>query len=103
MNEDIIKKWVAALRSGEYRQAVGKLVRGNRHGRNYCCLGVLEQILLQDGVIKSHSKDREMLDASIAEKVDSDLPQDTLVKMNDGGDSFTFIAGWLEERYKLKE
>lgn len=31
------KKWVKALRSGEYRQATGRLFDGG----GYCCLGVL--------------------------------------------------------------
>lgn len=37
MNPEIKSKWVAALRSGEYRQTRGAL--RDRHG--YCCLGVL--------------------------------------------------------------
>lgn len=30
------KKWVAALRGGQYKQGIGCL----RNGNNYCCLGV---------------------------------------------------------------
>jgi hypothetical protein len=37
MKKSIKKKWVAALRSGEYEQGTGKL----RDGDTYCCLGVL--------------------------------------------------------------
>ncbi len=37
MNQEIKQKWVAALRSGEYKQGQGEL---NGDG-GYCCLGVL--------------------------------------------------------------
>lgn len=38
MNPEIKQRWVAALRSGEYKQAHHKLA--DAHG-GYCCLGVL--------------------------------------------------------------
>lgn len=37
MNPEIKAKWVAALRSGEYKQGRGQLRIGDR----FCCLGVL--------------------------------------------------------------
>jgi hypothetical protein len=37
VNKRIKKLWVAALRSGEYKQARGQLRRGD----SFCCLGVL--------------------------------------------------------------
>lgn len=37
MKKIIKKKWVAALRSGEYKKAKGTLKKGN----GFCCLGVL--------------------------------------------------------------
>jgi hypothetical protein len=37
MKDDVKKKWVAALRSGKYKQGTGALRRGDE----YCCLGVL--------------------------------------------------------------
>lgn len=40
MMNDFAKKWVAALRSGKYKQGTGKL---NKDG-NYCCLGVACQL-----------------------------------------------------------
>lgn len=39
MNKEAKKKWVAALRSGEYQQTRDVLRAGNY--RSYCCLGVL--------------------------------------------------------------
>ena len=41
MNENA-KKWVAALRSGEYRQCKSRLHRQDE----YCCLGVAEELRL---------------------------------------------------------
>ena len=38
MNPEIKAKWVAALRSGEYKQGTGQLRDTND---NFCCLGVL--------------------------------------------------------------
>lgn len=47
MNVDIAKKWVAALRSGEYRQGRGMLETPKGH----CCLGVLCDLAVKEGVI----------------------------------------------------
>lgn len=42
MPQETLDKWLAALRSGEYKQAAGRL-RGPCGG--YCCLGVLQHVL----------------------------------------------------------
>lgn len=42
MNPVVKTKWVAALRSGQYRQGTGYLCDA---GINYCCLGVLAATL----------------------------------------------------------
>lgn len=47
MNEIVKQKWVAALRSGEFQQCRGTL----RKGDSYCCLGVLSELAVRDGVI----------------------------------------------------
>lgn len=46
LNENA-KKWVAALRSGRYRQVKGYLRKGN----SYCCLGVACELAVAAGVI----------------------------------------------------
>lgn len=56
MNADVKAKWLAALRSGEYEQAQGYLGRTvtNENGEQvmgYCCLGVLCQVAVAEGVI----------------------------------------------------
>lgn len=47
MKPEIKKRWVEALRSGEYQQAKDYLVSLE----GYCCLGVLCEIAVQDGVV----------------------------------------------------
>jgi hypothetical protein len=45
MNEPIMKRWVTALRSGDYQQSRGALrsttADDKELGNNFCCLGVL--------------------------------------------------------------
>lgn len=41
------KKWIAALRSGDYDQGKGALCRVTKEGAKYCCLGVAYEILLR--------------------------------------------------------
>jgi hypothetical protein len=41
MNAALKAKWVAALRSGGYRQTTGTMRRASSSGVEYCCLGVL--------------------------------------------------------------
>jgi hypothetical protein len=44
-NKERIKLWVDALRSGEYTQGHGALLRDG----NYCCLGVACEVAMQNG------------------------------------------------------
>ncbi len=41
MHADIMKKWVAALRSGDYKQGKGQLRKEVDGVNSFCCLGVL--------------------------------------------------------------
>lgn len=51
MQEEIKTKWVAALRSGEYNQGV-RALRYRDGGEDwYCCLGVLCELAVAEGVI----------------------------------------------------
>ena len=47
MNKEVKKKWVDALRSGEYAQGRSSL----RDHDEYCCLGVLCELAVKEGVI----------------------------------------------------
>lgn len=49
MREEVKDRWVAALRSGQYRQAQGDL----QDGQGFCCLGVLCQLAVDEGVISA--------------------------------------------------
>lgn len=52
MNPEIKARWVAALRSGQYRQGKGRLCCEMGGGSSYCCLGVLCEIAVQDGIVQ---------------------------------------------------
>lgn len=58
MNPEIKAKWVAALRSGEYVQGRYCLKEVSESGEaKYCCLGVLCEVALKEGVaMKINSK-----------------------------------------------
>jgi hypothetical protein len=93
MKKAIKKKWIAALRSGKYKQGRHRLA----HAGRYCCLGVLCEILalrqgnwsLYDAQLPG-SHVREMVGLDTAEAV-------RLANMNDAKMSFKAIADWIEE------
>lgn len=98
------KKWVAALRSGEYRQGAGTLVnRVDGGGTAYCCLGVLVRLCGHAdhemfGIATLTSGFRDVRDAVGLRTGWGDI-DDTcrnLVSMNDGGASFAEIADLIE-------
>ena len=49
MNPEIKAQWLAALRSGEYRQGKGEL---EGSGGRFCCLGVLCHLAHKQGVVE---------------------------------------------------
>lgn len=108
--KEVVKKWLAALRSGSYRQGRGKLRRGDE----FCCLGVLCDLAVQCNVIlesvKSqvlfgvHSYDgatavlpKRVADWAGLSTVDGVFTNDngqitSLTGLNDNGESFATIA-----------
>lgn len=48
MNPEVKAKWLAALRSGEYKQGRGQL---HTPGNTFCCLGVLCDLAFNEGVV----------------------------------------------------
>lgn len=48
LRPEVKAKWTEALRSGTYTQGVGQL---RDKANNYCCLGVLCEVAVQEGVI----------------------------------------------------
>ena len=108
------KRWVKALRSGDYEQGRGALHSADG---KFCCLGVLCDIEIEgDWELDSgaHSYDLpygkeyasfELPRAFRKEKKISIGNQDTLMDLNDGdgfkgteGKSFEEIADWIEEK-----
>ena len=47
MNKQLKSKWIKALRSGKYKQGFGRLKQRNdtNHRPEYCCLGVLRELM----------------------------------------------------------
>lgn len=109
MKANVKKRWVEALRSGEYGQAKGALAR---RGRSFCCLGVLCDIEIdgywekpdayspwaleldrweiggEDSMPPRYLLDRVGLDIGAANE---------LADRNDEGWSFERIATWIEK------
>lgn len=52
MNPEVKAKWLPALRSGDYRQTTSILNNGRGE---FCCLGVLCEIAVADGVVESQA------------------------------------------------
>lgn len=49
MKQNIMKKWVKALRSGKFKQGTGTLKQFNSKGQpQHCCLGVLCELYNQE-------------------------------------------------------
>lgn len=110
MKKSIMKKWVAALRSGEFKQIKGRLETSNGN----CCLGVLCNLALIEGVcdftkgedINFYDDRSGLLPPSVMEwaKIKSNngiIPNKYyLTTLNDEGYSFNEIADIIEENYK---
>lgn len=84
MDAELKAKWIAALRSGEYKQGNGRL----RDGDKYCCLGVLCDVSgagrWQDDWYYDNSGGANCyLPESLSIDIDRDT-QGTLAVMNDG-------------------
>lgn len=94
LDADLKAKWVAALRSGEYRQAKNALKTAD----GYCCLGVLCDIQGADfdAIFEKFGS------LSLSENPEQYLGMlgfhsSKLSQMNDGGKSFLEIAQYIEE------
>lgn len=112
------ERWIKALRSGKYKQAIGALgeiIEGEEHN---CCLGVacrvfgLERDLDSDGDFATYDKADSVAPMSLSERlgisVTGKLPTpvkikgkkySSLVGMNDGGLDFNTIADVIEQQF----
>lgn len=113
MKKDIAVQWVAALRSGQYKQGKGKL--RDKHD-NYCCLGVLCDILgvewFKNDIECNYSTSKDsratkFLPESIVEESGMrttagkyDYANDSLVAKNDNSVAFSEIADIIEQNWE---
>ena len=80
MKQSIMKKWVAALRSGEYRQTTGSLtVISGAEDRGFCCLGVLTDLCAKN----------------------FDLPLEAVLSIEQGGGICPDVEKWAGMRSDL--
>lgn len=105
MNQDIKREWVAKLRSGKYEQGKGRL---RSKGNQYCCLGVLCEIGVEDDMIGppiladgeySYNRNFAFLPNALVEEYGlSTQDTITLMGMNDEQNmSFSQIAQYIEQ------
>lgn len=98
MNPEIKKKWLKALRSGEYKQG-RNLLRSNTD--HYCCLGVLCDILNPNGWEKSgdsysmNGKTEYLPEDIQLESMVAKDKEEKLAYFNDKGTPFSEIAKWI--------
>jgi hypothetical protein len=105
MNTEWKQKWVAALRSGEYKKGTRGLRSPNSEGGyNYCCLGVLCNLINPNAwrhSVFSPGNDFEERLSYVPDKISeeiglSDDYQHELARLNDSGYSFAEIAEVIE-------
>jgi hypothetical protein len=87
-------KWVAALRSGEYTQARGQMIKSCATGYTYCCLGVAYHILNGD-TFYNGGDPYDKLPSAINRGFNNPIAS-KLIDMNDGTASFEDIANYIE-------
>lgn len=108
MDQGIKSRWIAALRSGDYQQTQNTI----RHDDGYCCLGVLCDVVDQDGWVKDRQPDApgyyhhtcsSAEYGGLTDQARGDLgltgaQQRKLIEMNDNDRStFTEIADHIEQ------
>lgn len=94
MNAELKAKWLAALRSDDYKQAHGQL----RDKTGYCCIGVLCDVIDPSGWIGDDYADIETnaLPTPYITGVSRQMSLN-LAEMNDAPHSFAEIADYIEQ------
>ena len=95
MESDLKNKWLAALRSGNYRQGQCNLRTGDYEGEGplyHCCLGVLADVVDPLGWTCDDSWRFEWGTPGIL----SEHLETKISVMNDRGATFEQIADWIE-------
>lgn len=92
MDADLKAKWIAALRSGEFKQAQKRLKSGDA----YCCLGVLAIVHDKNADLRDDEGENDVY-AQLDEMVGRLSRRIELVSMNDKeGKTFAEIADYVE-------
>lgn len=98
MDSETKAKWVAALRSDEYKQGRGCL---RSEADEFCCLGVLADILDHKGWRRERSRSAWSWRGGLLEILPEDVlnvwVQSVLTEVNDDGTPFSTIADWIEK------
>jgi len=104
MDKQIKKKWLKALRSGKYNQGIGKLRQKADKGDEFCCLGVLCDVLTPKkwepyGSYYSYETSLNLLSDNIKSVTKLSIKSlNHLIEMNDTKhNSFTTIANWISK------
>lgn len=97
MNKRIKAKWLKALRSGKYAQAVNTLVYKSYYHTTYCCLGVLRHCIHPKSNLSGDNHGNLLHQRHLKETGLSHKVQLELASMNDSGLSFLSIAKWIEK------
>lgn len=97
MTQELKDKWIAALRSGEFKQGRGRLCVAEGGVCTHCCLGVLNVVgalgVPEEGYSLSLVSD--IIGLSVTD-------QDTLIGLNDEARwGFPKIADWIEENVEV--
>lgn len=103
MDSKVKARWVAALRSGDYKQGRLRLRTTSKlAGDKFCCLGVLCDIeqpeLWGKGKEWHNDGSTAQLPYPLRLKLGIECgDQGRLVELNDSGSNFEAIADWIEE------
>lgn len=110
LDKEIAEKWVAALRSGEYKQGIGVLY--NKRNNTFCSLGVLGAVCGNDlkdmtsmGILSSIIDNK--VPNHIMKQLNGNSPTSItlsgrLINLNDRTKkSFCEIADWIEENVEF--
>ncbi len=112
------KKWLEALRSGEYKQGKQELLTIRKNEKTYCCLGVACKIVGHGKILEktygstylglpSHLKNLYTKKCSFT-KLPKELKNKDgeglaikVANMNDDGKKFKTIANWVEKNVEF--
>jgi hypothetical protein len=122
LHPELKAKWIAALRSDDYKQTKGVLCSTKNGERAFCCLGVLTDILIKENqlsltwnfnseyfatasnandsaAIALHPSIRKITGLSPNGKLPKPHDNSALAHLNDNGYSFRQIADVIEKHF----